>query len=239
MLAVMILEDSFDTITALEAIIKPCSDSIRVFVATNVKQAEELLEQQIFGLFFLDVNLNITDNMDASGIQFAKNLRRRKQYEFTPIVFISSIIELELMSYRETQCYRYITKPFKEEEVRDIVRKVLSNQKQLDQPQVTVKKDGINYCLALNEIVYIEAMPRGIIIHLVEESIEVKYLSIKQIMEKLTTDSFIQCHRMFVINVNYIDYVDSVNRVVKMKGYQNMVEIGVTYKADMRRLVHE
>jgi len=235
----MILEDSNDSIHALEAIIQPCSDSIRLFVASSVKQAKELLEQQDFGLFFLDVNLEVTDALDASGIEFAKELRRKKQYEFTPIVFITSIIELELMSYRETQCYRYITKPFATEEVKEIVLKVLGSQKQLNQQQISVKKDGINYMLSVEDIVYIEAMPRGIILHMKEESISVKYYSIKQIMEKLPKEYFIQCHRMFVVNIQYVDYLDSVNRLVKMKGYQAMVEIGVTYKSDMRRFIHE
>lgn len=238
MFDILILEDSIDTQNALETIIKSCTLDVRVFFATSLKQAEELLGEQDFCLFFLDVNLDRSNIEDASGIQFAKLLRGHTQYEFTPIVFITSMIELELMSYRETQCYRYITKPFQAPQITEIVEKVINNRKQKEHPQVIIKKDGINYSLNLDEIIYVEAMPRGIIIHLLDESLEVKYLSIKQLMEKISSKDFIQCHRMYVVNVNYIDYVDYVNRVIKMKEHYGLVDIGVTYKADVRRVVH-
>lgn len=238
MLQIMILEDSKEAMDALNAIICPCDESIRIFTASNRKQAEELLEKQSFGLFFLDVNLNAGNQLDAEGIEFAKFLRKISVYEFTPIVFITSMMEMELISYRETQCYRYITKPFDRNEIINIVMKVLSNQRKNEQPQVTIKKDGINYCIPVDEIVYIEAMPRGIILHMTNESLSVKYLSIKQIMEKLPSEYFIQCHRMFAINTHYVEYMDHVNRLIKMKGYDQMVEIGVTYKSEIRRIVH-
>lgn len=238
MFDILILEDSMDTKNALETIIKSCTQDARVFFATNIKQAEELLDEQTFCLFFLDVNLDAGNIEDASGIQFAKLLRKYSQYEFTPIVFITSMLELELMSYRETQCYRYITKPFEAFEIKEIVVKVINNQKKKEHPHVIIKKDGINYSLNIDEIIYVEAMPRGIIIHMLEERLEVKYISIKQLMEKLPSEYFIQCHRMYVVNVNYIDYVDSVNRVIKMKDHYGVVDIGVTYKAEVRRIVH-
>lgn len=238
MFDILILEDSIETKNALETIIKTCTLDARVFFATNLKQAEELLDEQDFCLFFLDVNLDRSNIEDASGIQFAKLLRKRSQYEFTPIVFITSMIELELMSYRETQCYRYITKPYQAPQITEIVEKVINNRKKKEHPQVIIKKDGINYSLNLDEIIYVEAMPRGIIIHLLDESLEVKYLSIKQLLEKISSKDFIQCHRMYVVNVNYIDYVDYVNRVIKMKEHYGVVDIGVTYKADVRRVVH-
>lgn len=239
MFDILILEDSIDTKNALEAIIKPCSSEIRVFFAANLKQAEELLDEQDFCLFFLDVNLSGNNIADASGIKFAKSLRKRTQYEFTPIVFVTSMLEFELLSYRETQCYRYIIKPFHDSEIRELVLKVINNQRQKEHPQVIVKKAGINYSLNIDEIIYIEAMPRGIIIHLIDENLEVKYLSIKQMMEKLSNEHFIQCHRMCVVNVSYIDYVDQVNRVIKLKDNYGTVDIGVTYKAEIRRFVHE
>lgn len=239
MFDILILEDSIDTKKALEAIIKRCSKDVRVFFSTNLKQAEELLTEQDFCLFFLDVNLDGNNIADASGIKFAKSLRKQTKYEFTPIVFVTSMMELELMSYRETQCYRYIIKPFHDSEIRDLVLKVVNNQKKKDRQQVMIKKDGINYSLNVDEIIFIEAMPRGIIIHLIDDKLEVKYLSIKQMMEKLSGENFIQCHRMFVVNVNYIDYVDQVNRVIKMKDNYGSLEIGVTFKADIRRYIHE
>ena len=66
---------------------------------------------------------------------------------------------------------------------------------------------------------------------------KIPYLSIKQILAKLPEEQFIQCHRMYVVNRSYIDYVDIVNRIIRMKGSQE-VEIGVTYKTEIRGLLH-
>ena len=48
---------------------------------------------------------------------------------------------------------------------------------------------------------------------------------------------FVQCHRMFAVNVNEVEYYDKVNRIVKIKNCEDMVEIGVTYKNEVGRLI--
>jgi two-component system LytT family response regulator len=69
---------------------------------------------------------------------------------------------------------------------------------------------------------------------LAKEEMKVPYISIKQLLEKLPQDRFIQVHRMWVVNQDYIDYVDMVNGVIRLKN-GGQVEIGVTYKGDVRR----
>ena len=80
---------------------------------------------------------------------------------------------------------------------------------------------------------YLYAIPRGVCLVLKKETMKVPYLSIKQIMEKLPEGQFVQCHRMYVVNRSFIDYVDIVNRIIRMKNLQE-VEIGVTYKTEIR-----
>ena len=61
-----------------------------------------------------------------------------------------------------------------------------------------------------------------------------QYLSIKQLMEKLPGDKFLQVHRMCVVNQDYIDYVDTVNGLVSMKNGEQ-AEVGITYKNEIRK----
>ena len=105
------------------------------------------------------------------------------------------------------------------------------------EPFVLVKKDGINYKIYCKDILYLYAIPRGVCLVLTKETMKVPYLSIKQIMEKLPEGQFVQCHRMYVVNRSFIDYVDIVNRIIRMKNLQE-VEIGVTYKTEIRGLLH-
>ncbi|MFW5646632.1 MAG: LytR/AlgR family response regulator transcription factor, partial [Acetivibrio ethanolgignens] len=161
-------------------------------------------------------------------------------YEFTPIVFVTSILSLELQSYRELQCYRYITKPFDRTEVAAIIEKVLLHSlEQREEASVTIKKDGINYKLSCDDILFIQAISRGVRLVLKTEELAVRYLTLKQLLPKLPQDEFLQCHRMYIVNQRYIEYVDTVNRMIKIRGSKEPVEIGVTYKTQIRSLLHE
>ncbi len=236
---VLILEDSADTAATLERIIKAIQDQVHVFSFSTYEEAKISLESDMtFDFFFLDINL-VKGTSDASGLTFAKEIRKQERYEFTPIIFLTSIAEMELISFRETQCYRYIIKPFQAEEIYELARKLLSHYKKEEEPQMVVKKDGINYRINIKEIVFVSAVPRGVKIHLKDDEIIVKYLTLTQLMKKLPEGMFFQCHRMFVINRDYIEYVDMVNQVVKMTGCKDVIEIGVTYKQEMRKMMYE
>lgn len=236
MLNVMVLEDCLKSSQILKSIIHNISNDIHVFCAFTLEQAEEFLKNTKFDLFFLDIHLKPNQNLkgDISGFCFAKKLRKREEYEFTPIIFVTSITELELPSYREASCYRYLVKPYRRQEVEEIVKKVLRAKEQEKGQQITIKKDGINFRIYIADIIYIKAIPRGIELVLKNETISVKYTTLKQILQELPDKEFIQCHRMFVIHVGYIEYIDLVNGVIKLKEVTQTIEIGVTYKSRMR-----
>ena len=218
------------------------SEDIQVCAASSLAQAEELLRQEeVFDLFLLDINLSSKDKSDQSGLMFARKLRERECYAFTPVVMITSVLSLEMESYREIHCYQFLSKPLDRKELETVVGRVLSHKNEGDRafevPSLMVKKDGINYKLKCHEIVYIKAAARGVCFCLNQgTSLEVPYLSIRQLKEKLP-GNFVQCHRMFVVNRDYVEYFDLVNRIVKMSGHQETVEIGVTYKKMIRELI--
>lgn len=240
MTTVLILEDCKESITALTTIMKEYSEDIHVLFAHSVQEAKVHLSKNLqIDIFLLDINLDLNNQEDQSGLTFARKLREVSKYAFTPIVFITSIAELELVSYRETQCYSYLIKPYDKEAVLTILKKVMTNSQAEEAKRITIKKNGVNYRIKVEEILCIEAIPRGVRLYLLEESLDLKYTSIKQILEKLPEELFVQCHRMYVVNLNAIDYVDTVNRMIQVKGVKLMIEIGVTYKTEMRRLLRE
>ena len=50
---------------------------------------------------FLDVNLSGEDREDIGGILFAREIRERFEYTFTPIVMVTAIGNMEMQAYRE------------------------------------------------------------------------------------------------------------------------------------------
>ena len=237
MIHVLILEDDPNSLKALEKILTEYSDEICVHTSFSYQEARKLLNDEIcYKLFLLDVNLSGDDREDIGGILFAREIREQFRYTFTPIVMVTAIGEMEMRAYRELHCYQYIMKPFSKEQVIEVVRKVLEKEKQEKPPIVIVKKEGINYQVNCNNIQYIEAIPRGIRIHMKNENWDIPYISLKQMLQKVPKDMFLQCHRMFVVNKREVEYYDTVNRVIKLKNCGDVVEIGVTYKSEIGRI---
>ena len=216
---VLILEDELTSLQALSEILTTYSDDIRVHKASSLKEAKDLLDQEIrYGLFLLDVNLSGEDREDIGGILFAREIRERFEYTFTPIVMVTAIGNMEMQAYRELHCYQYIMKPFRREQVEEVVQKVL-------------EKERINYQLKCEDIRYLEAIPRGTRLHLVTENWDVPYVTLRQMLLKMPKGMFTQCQRMYAVNKNEVEYYDTVNRIIRIKNCPDTVEIGVTYKS--------
>ena len=196
MTKVMILEDSMDSLMALTAMIKKISKDIAVVPVESLEKARAALQDEanLFQAFLLDINLDEQDMEDASGMEFARQVRNDIRYAFTPLVMITSIANLELAAYRELHCYQYILKPYDEEEIEKLIHKVLFQTGESKEPFVLVKKEGVNYKIYCKDIVYLYAIPRGICLVLQKETMKIPYLSIKQILAKLPEEQFIQCH---------------------------------------------
>lgn len=236
---VLILEDDRASLKALEAILLDYSEDICVHAASSYYEAKNLLNTDIrYGLFLLDVNLDGENREDIGGILFAKEIREKFCYTFTPIVMITAIGAMEMQAYREIHCYQYIMKPFLPEQVKEVVKKVLEKEKQETPPSIVVKRDGVNYQVNCTDICYIKAIHRGVCLHMKNEKWNIPYVSLKQIISRLPEDMFLQCHRMFIVNRQEIEYYDTVNRIVKLKNCKDIIEIGVTYKAEIGRLLN-
>ncbi len=240
MARILVLEDDEQSRNALEKMLCNISAEVTVDTAANLETARLLLDSTVsFHLFLLDVNLNKQDSEDSGGLVFAEEIRKIRQYEFTPIVMITSIAGLEIEAYRRIQCYQYILKPFDEVAVKSVVDKVLFHVEQKEKQFIILKKGGINYKIPCDDIVYCKAIPRGVALYMKEEIMDIPYISIRQLLERLPKHEFFQCHRMFVVNMLYVKYYDLVNQMIQVDGYKEKIDIGVTYKAEVRRRLNE
>ena len=238
MIHVLVLEDDRTSLEVLEKILTEYSADICVHKASTYYEAKDLLDSDTrYGLFLLDVNLSGDDREDIGGIIFAREVREQFQYTFTPIVMVTAVGAMEMQAYRELHCYQYIMKPFQREQVEEVIEKVLVKENHEKPPTIVIKKDGINYQVKCEDIRYIEAIHRGICIHMKTENWNVPYVTLKQMLSKVPKDMFVQCHRMFAVNRREVEYYDTVNRIVKLKNCNDSVEIGVTYKAEIGRII--
>ncbi len=242
---VLVLEDEEASRKALVKMIQGISGEITADAAADLASARELLySAAVYDLFLLDVNLDSAGvnpdsgrEDDLSGIRFAEEVRAIRRYEFTALVMVTSVAGMEMDAYRRLHCYQYIVKPYEQREIQELVRKILFYVQPEEKPSVVVKKDGINYKIPCEEIVFCKSIPRGVCLCLKKEQMNVPYLTIRQLLEKLPGNQFFQCHRMYIVNKDAVRYFDLVNQMIGVEGYEEQIDIGVTFKPEIRRMI--
>lgn len=227
---ILIVEDNEKHMEALYKLLSNI-EGIEIFKAYNMTEACYMLSLREFSLFVVDIILDTNNANDASGIELVKHIRDIGKYQFTPIVFITSLEDPQLCAYRDLHCYQYIEKPFD----RDYVLKVINQALKYESPKkekeyVYFKKSGILYSVVVKDITHIEINRKKTKIYTVGDCLELGYHTVSDILDKLSSDNFVICNRGTIINRKYIEFVDYTSRYVKLFNVSESFEIGPSMK---------
>ena len=121
----LILEDKQKHLEALKKIISEVSSDVCIFTASNVLEAATIAVENTIHVFLVDIILTPNNPGDTLGIRFAENIRNVSKYEFTPLVFITSLEDPELNAYKRLNCLAYIEKTFDKQRVQEVIKKAL------------------------------------------------------------------------------------------------------------------
>lgn len=227
---ILIIEDKEATLRMLEKLIKDYIGCVSVYLARNYEDALKETFLRTIDVFLIDIVLDAAAG-DASGMRFAKQIRVNENYMFTPIIFITGLVDPELYAYRELHSFGYIEKPFSKEKVIELVKKALRYQAPVDRDErVYFPKDGILFAVRLSEIIYVEAQNHILYINLIKERMEIPHITIKKFADMTQGKGFMQCSRNTIVNKKFIENVDIVNRYISFREIDVQVGIGPTYK---------
>lgn len=210
-----------------------CSKIARYMKALLVRYY--LAMEQTIHLFLIDVMLE--GDRDFSGFKFVQNIRQVEKYKEVPVIFISSVVGYELMAFRRMHCFDFITKPFKSEEVKAVIRNALKLKvmEQIDE-RIDFETGGIYYPVDMKSICYIESNRRVIYIHTISDVLELPGKSLKECYELLNKHTFLQIHKSYIISRNYIVKVEFSKRLLYLKVSEGIEEIviGMKYRDKLR-----
>ena len=227
---ILILEDNEAHMKALKRILSDIND-IQIFEAYNMAQANYMLSFNVFDVFLIDIILDTKVPGDVSGIDFVNQIRDNKRYQYTPVIFITSLEDPKLAAYKELHCYNYIEKPFDPKEVLKTVKEAIEIPVPLPKKEyVYFRKDGILYSVKVDEITHIIAGRAGVKIYTKNDCLQLVYHRIADILKMLDNDDFVQCSRSTIINKVYVEYYDFVNKYVKLFGVKDDIELGSNMK---------
>lgn len=227
---ILIIEDQKPHMEALTKVISQI-ENVHIYKAYNVAEAYYMLSLHHMHLFLVDIILDTSKSGDVSGLDFVRDIRQNKRYEFMPVIFITSLEDPQLYSYSQLHCFGYIEKPFEAKQVENLVREALQFPAlSSENRNLYFRIDGIIYSVRVDDIIYIENSRRRLGIHCVNDYIEVPYKTANEILEELDSPHFIPCSRYAIVNQNYIERIDFTNRYLKLRGVEESIEIGAIMK---------
>lgn len=236
MKTVLVVEDNVRSREMLVKIIEDTGIDVVIKTASNQDEAFVQAMKSNVDLFMLDIILNSLNPSDVSGMKFAEYIRTFQQYKYTPIIFTTALEDPALHAYSDLHCYYYVEKPYDVKKVAEVISEALDfpgSEKKTH--SVFFRKDGILYKKEVSEIIHIENSRAGQTVHCTNGNLKLPYKPNKKILEELDSDRFIQCSRFSIINVDYIDRIDTVNRYIQMRGLTEPVELGNTFKKKFLR----
>lgn len=232
---ILVLEDEIECNQLLCDIVSTSKENVTVYPAFDEKEAMQIALECHMDLFLIDISLHDTQGNDVSGVKFAKQIRNIDYYEVTPIIFVTSIANLELHSYREISCYSYILKPIDQEKQKQLseeIDKLLRDRNPVSSEKyLYFKVDSVFYPIKIDEIITIRCISRRLLVHTVTDEFYVNKLTLKQIQKELNDmgcNPFVECRRGVLVNLDHIEQIDRVNKYVKVYNEDELIDFGRT-----------
>lgn len=227
----LILEDNIEQLTRLANIIQTNFPSIHVLKATNYNGAYYLAKHENIHLFLLDIQLDPVHSDALTGIDFGYILRSSDTYHYTPIIYVTSIANQMECALNTLHCQNYILKPYSNDEILSAIRYLLQSTYADSESLRVMDHTGIYHRISKQNILFIEANGKEMNIHHNEfgdaTCVTTNKYRLNDFKNELS-ESFVQCHRKYIINKKHICSYDKCNALLQIETYS--IPVGRKYQ---------
>ncbi len=237
---VLIVDDDPVVRERLCRIIQICDDSACIFQTADVTKAYEAAVTNDIELILIDMMLGKNKTGDISGLKFVADIRRIEKYAFVPVIIVSSLLDDNLYMFRELHCYGFLEKPFSEENAIRLIRDALRFRMEKSiRKYVCFRQGCIIYPIRISEIIYIEHKRRQMAVHTTKEVIYIPYHTCSKTMEELGDCGFAICARGLIVNVEYIQSMDTINQYIILKDGHGRLELSRGYVKIIKNIIKQ
>lgn len=150
-------------------------------------------------IVFMDIEMPYMNGMDA-----ARELRRSNQDAV--LIFTTRVTKYAVRGYA-VDAIGYLVKPIREQAFSETFGKALRLHLERAECQTVMlrTKDGM-VKVSTDRIRYIEASSHALSVHM-GDAVHSIWSSIGKMLELLPEDSFVCCHRGYIVNLKYVDCV--------------------------------
>lgn len=223
MLKIFICEDDdfqrnkFTKIISNTIVIENYDIEIELSTSNPYEILDRLKEQNVSGIYFLDVDLHC----DINGIQLADKIRKYDPRGFIIFVtthaemsYLTFLYKVEAMDYIIKDNYNNVTQRIKEciANAHEKYKSTFSDSQKVFSIKVNDKVINVNF----NDILFFETSStiHKIILHCKNRVIE--FYGQMKALEASLDNRFCRCHSSFIVNKDNIKEIDKKNRIAYM-----------------------
>ncbi|KUF39039.1 MAG: LytTR family DNA-binding domain-containing protein [Myroides sp.] len=208
-LVVLVVDDEPKVAEVLKTIIEKkvnYQERIIVHTAASVQEAVKQVQAFLPDIVFLDIHMPEEDGFELF------NYVDKNTFE---VVFTTAYDQYAIEAINKYDCLKYLLKPIGIQDVQNVFDKY----KELEGYQYfykVIKNNQKRYMVRVDDIVYCKAADNYCEIYLKDQ----KYLiskTLKNVEDKIKHKNFIRVNRSYLVNVDYIDYIDKETNIIHFK----------------------
>lgn len=186
-----------------------------------------------FDLYLLDIFMgNAMDGNAMDGIELAKRLRGTQ--EDAAICFVSTSNDFYREAY-DLYAMQYLLKPVQEAEVKKLLAKVAKSIAVNREQKLSVSSRGQTSSIPYTKILYISSREHTLTICCTDGTVQECKGKLNELALKVCGDTFMRCHQSFIVNMNHVDNLSSMDLIVA--GEQ--IPVSRRYYAEVKRRYQE
>ena len=234
---IVIFDDNPDDRNELIEIIRSwshesnCNDLI-IYPFDRIEALKFSLPDYLFSdIFFLDI---MTPDSANAGFVLAEKIHVSNPD--ANIIFTTNSTEYWENAF-EIFALHYLMKPISKVKIFRILNYIyLSPSRRNTRTTVLPGKDEKNFIVEYDRIIYVEAFTvlHTATVHLTDMTqkiISLNSIPFSRLIEGYLSEDFVQCHRSFIININYLMTYD--RHCLSLKGYDSQIPIGKNYRENL------
>ncbi len=180
-----------------------------VLEAKNAKEALDILKKETIDLAILDINLG---ENEQDGISLGQLIQDKYA---VPFIYLTAFETSEIIERAvSTVPYSYLIKPFKHVDLLTSVAIAIKQFGKKYVPKIAVKDNDFTVELSVDSINYIESEGNYLFFHTDEKVYKLR-MTVKQVLEELSENIFVQVHRAYVINKTKIEKFNQKSVIIR------------------------
>jgi len=223
----IIVDDNKMARMALKQLVSQLSNVDLVAECNDAVEALDIFNSSQVDLLLLDIEMP-----GMTGLDLIKKLGNTK-----PLIIFTTAKKDYAVEAFELNVIDYLIKPIALQRLKQAIDKAQealdSNKQEVkveEQEFVFVKDNGILKRIAIDDILFLEAMGDYVKVH-TPQKFHVVHATLKSIEEKLPSSKFLRVHRSFIVAINKIDYIqEGTISIVK-----TTIPVADTHKSNLNK----